>query len=141
MKDKLADAAVNLMVGLMGVEKNTHEEVISFNSENCMTENTEVIIVGTITPLEGMKNGYFYTAPLDRIYGYIDAARGTGLLEKKRKLTDIGLSRLQKEQLESQRLSPLDKWMKELIGLKLILTMSPVSIFKVYWTINHEIAK
>lgn len=86
MKDKLADAAVNLMVGLMGVEKNTHEEVISFNSENCMTENTEVIIVGTITPSEGMKNGYFYTAPRDRIYGYIDAARGTGLLEKKRKL-------------------------------------------------------
>ena len=125
MKDKLADAAVNLMVGLMGVEKNTHEEVISFNSENCMTENTEVIIVGTITPSEGMKNGYFYTAPRDRIYGYIDAARGTGLLEKKRKLKDIGLSRLQKEQiiesikdeLKEQKIAFLDV-MKSAIRLK-----------------------
>ena len=125
MKDKLADAAVNLMEGLMGVEKNTHEEVISFNSENCMTEDTEVIIVGTITPSEGMKNGYFYTAPRNRIYGYIDATRGTRLLEKKRKLTDIGLSRLQKEQiiesikdeLKEQKIAFLDV-MKSAIRLK-----------------------
>lgn len=99
MKDILADAAVSLITAFTGVEKNIYEEVTSFNSQNCMTEDTEIIIVGTITPTEGMKNGYFYTAPRNRIYGYIDAARGTELVEKKRKLTDIGLSRLQKEQI------------------------------------------
>ena len=46
-----------------------------------------------------MRNGYFYTSPRNRIYGYIDAARGTELVEKKRKLTDIRLSRLQNEQI------------------------------------------
>lgn len=99
MKDILADAAVNLITAFTGVEKNIYEEVTSFNSQNCMTEDTEIIIVGTITPTEGMRNGYFYTSPRNRIYGYIDAARGTELVEKKRKLTDIGLSRLQKEQI------------------------------------------
>lgn len=99
MKDILADAAVNLITAFTGVEKNIYEEVTSFNSQNCMTDDTEIIIVGTITPTEGMRNGYFYTSPRNRIYGYIDAARGTELVEKKRKLTDIGLSRLQKEQI------------------------------------------
>lgn len=99
MKDILADAAVNLITAFTGVEKNIYEEVTSFNSQNCMTEDTEIIIVGTITPTEGMRNGYFYTSPRNRIYGYIDAARGTELVEKKRKLTDIRLSRLQKEQI------------------------------------------
>lgn len=99
MKDILADAAVNLITAFTGVEKNIYEEVISFNSQNCMTEDTEIIIVGTITPTEGMRNGYFYTSPRNRIYGYIDAARGTELVEKKRKLTNIRLSRLQKEQI------------------------------------------
>lgn len=102
MKDILADAAVSLITAFTGVEKNIYEEVTSLNCQNCMTEDTEIIIVGTITPTEGMRNGYFYTASRNRIYGYIDAARGTELVEKKRKLTDIRLSRLQKEQIISE---------------------------------------
>lgn len=125
MKDILADAAVNLITAFTGVEKNIYEEVTSLNCQNCLMDDTEIIIVGTITPTEGMRNGYFYTSPRNRIYGYIDAARGTGLLEKKRKLTDIGLSRLQKEQiiesikdeLKEQKIAFLDV-MKSAIRLK-----------------------
>lgn len=102
MKDILADAAVSLITAFTGVEKNIYEEVTSLNSQNCLMDDTEIIIVGTITPTEGMRNGYFYTSPRNRIYGYIDAARGTELVEKKRKLTDIRLSRLQKEQIISE---------------------------------------
>lgn len=64
--------------------------VKSFNEQHCVTKNTNIIIVGTITPPEGVKNGYFYTAPLNKIYGYIDEARGSvGLKEKKDKLKEV----------------------------------------------------
>ena len=82
-EEKMAAAAVNLVVAFSGVEKGIYEQVTSFNSQNCITEDTEIVIVGTITPTEGMKNGYFYTAPQNRIYGYIDVARGTSLVKKK----------------------------------------------------------
>lgn len=62
------------------------ERVESFNADNCVTDKTKLIIVGTITPSDGTKRGYFYTAPRNRIYGYIDEALGTHLKEKKDKL-------------------------------------------------------
>ena len=104
MKDILADAAVNLITAFTGVEKNIYEEVTSFNSQNCMTEDTEIIIVGTITPTEGMRNGYFYTSPRNRIYGYIDAARGTELVEKKKEQIIETI----KNELQEQKIAFLD---------------------------------
>lgn len=63
------------------------ELVRSFNKNNCLTANTKLIVVGTITPPKG--NGYFYTAPRNRIYGYIDTYFGnTELKDLKRKLSD-----------------------------------------------------
>lgn len=56
---------------------NGYEYANSNNYNNCVTSDTQIIIVGTITPPAG--NGYFYTAPRNRIYGYIDEARGTNL--------------------------------------------------------------
>ena len=50
------------------------ECVESCNSKNCVTDKTKLVIVGTITPPEGA--GYFYTAPRNKIYGYIDQALG-----------------------------------------------------------------
>lgn len=115
MKDILADAAVNLIMAFTGVEKNIYEEVTSLNSQNCMTEDTEIIIVGTITPTEGMKNGYFYTASRNRIYGYIDAARGTSLVKKKTDLMQESLSEKRKQiisevknELKEQKIAFLD---------------------------------
>ena len=64
------------------------ERVESFNADNCVTDKTKLIIVGTITPSDGTKRGYFYTAPRNRIYGYIDAALNTCLKEKKDKLSE-----------------------------------------------------
>ena len=66
------------------IDQTVYEKVNSFNGVTCISPNTEIIIVGTITPSGG--NGYFYTAPYNRIYGYIDAARGANLKEKKEKL-------------------------------------------------------
>lgn len=115
MKDILADAAVNLIMAFTGVKKNIYEEVTSLNSQNCMTEDTEIIIVGTITPTEGMKNGYFYTASRNRIYGYIDAARGTSLVKKKTDLMQESLSEKRKQiisevknELKEQKIAFLD---------------------------------
>ena len=96
MKDILADAAVNLIMAFTGVEKNIYVEVTSLISHNCLMDDTEIIIVGTITPTEGMKNGYFYTASRNRIYGYIDAARGTSLVKKKTDLMQESLSEKKK---------------------------------------------
>lgn len=63
----------------------TYDLAKSMNTNHCVTPDTQIIIVGTITPPAG--NGYFYTAPRNKIYGYIDAARGTNLKELKNKLT------------------------------------------------------
>ena len=62
---------------------NTEEFVESFNKYNCVTPQTQLIIVGTITPPQGVENGYFYTAPRNKIYGYIDEAIKTNLKELK----------------------------------------------------------
>lgn len=57
------------------------EVVKSCNKNHCVTNDTKLIIVGTITPPKGA--GYFYTAPRNKIYGYIDQAINTKLKEKK----------------------------------------------------------
>ena len=63
---------------------NSGEEYATcFNAANCVTPETEIIIVGTITPPKGTGNGYFYTAPRNKIYGYIDEVRRTNLKELK----------------------------------------------------------
>lgn len=98
------------------MDKNVYERVSSFNSQHCVTDNTKTIIVGTITPPKGTNNGYFYTAPRNNIYGYIDAARGTNLKELKNKLNGGNLTNLQKAQivdeikdvLRKQRIAFLD---------------------------------
>lgn len=115
MKDILADAAVNLITAFTGVEKNIYEEVTSLNCQNCLMDDTEIIIVGTITPTEGMRNGYFYTSPRNRIYGYIDAARGTSLVKKKTDLKQEPLSKKRKQiisevknELKEQKIAFLD---------------------------------
>ena len=115
MKDILADAAVNLITAFTGVEKNIYEEVTSLNCQNCLMDDTEIIIVGTITPTEGMRNGYFYTSPRNRIYGYIDAARGTSLVKKKTDLMQEPLSKKRKQiisevknELKEQKIAFLD---------------------------------
>ena len=98
------------------MDKNVYACVSSFNSQHCVTDNTKTIIVGTITPPKGTNNGYFYTAPRNNIYGYIDAARGTNLKELKNKLNGGNLTNLQKAQivdeikdvLRKQRIAFLD---------------------------------
>ena len=63
---------------------NGYEKVESYNMENCVTENTKIIIVGTITPPKA--SGYFYTSPYNCIYGYIDSVRKTSLKDLKKSL-------------------------------------------------------
>ncbi len=60
-----------------------YEAVSNFNRFNCITPNTKLIIVGTITPPKGMNRGYFYTAPRNNIYKLIDMALGTNLQQLK----------------------------------------------------------
>lgn len=86
------------------------ERVENFNSDNCVTNKTKLIIVGTITPSDGTKRGYFYTAPRNHIYGYIDAALNTRLKEKKDKLG---------ESSSDKRASIVDDIKEELIAHKI----------------------
>lgn len=67
------------------VVDDTHELADSCNKNHCVTKNTKLIIVGTITPPAGA--GYFYTAPRNKIYGYIDECGfGTTLKPLKKQL-------------------------------------------------------
>lgn len=81
---KLCNNAQELNYFWKNIDQTDYEKVNSFNRINCILPGTEIIIVGTITPSGG--NGYFYTAPRNRIYGYVDAARGTKLKDKKEAL-------------------------------------------------------
>lgn len=81
---KLCNNTQELNYFWKNIDQTVYEKVNSFNRINCILPGTEIIIVGTITPSGG--NGYFYTAPRNRIYGYVDAARGTKLKDKKEAL-------------------------------------------------------
>lgn len=81
------------------MDKNVYECVSSFNSQHCVMAETKIIIVGTITPPKGTNCGYFYTAPRNNIYGYIDEARGTNLKELKNKLNGGNMNNLKKTQI------------------------------------------
>jgi len=84
MPKKLTDIQFKKQKELF-LHSNILEVVESCNKHNCVTPNTKLVIVGTITPPEGA--GYFYTAPRNKIYGYLDQAFGdTNLKEKKKML-------------------------------------------------------
>ena len=51
-------------------DTNKYELANNFNSQHCLTQETKLVIIGTITPPAG--SGYFYTSPANKIYGYID---------------------------------------------------------------------
>lgn len=66
-------------------DKNKFELAENFNSQHCVTPTTKLVVVGTITPPAG--NGYFYTSPANKIYGYIDEALSqTNLKDLKKEL-------------------------------------------------------
>ena len=55
----------------------------SHNADNVLCSDTKLVIIGTITP----KNfDYFYCAPRNKIFGYIDEVAGSNLKELKIKL-------------------------------------------------------
>ena len=87
--------------------KPDQELVQSLNTEHCITNETQIIIIGTITPPKAC--GYFYTSPYNCIYGYIDEARGTNLKELKRKLkTDIIVKAEIIKTLQNEKIAFLD---------------------------------
>lgn len=95
-------------VNVLPMLKSGEEYATCFNAANCVTSTTEIIIVGTITPPKGQGNGYFYTAPRNKIYGFIDEVRKTNLKELK-----LGLGSSTNVQdiitvLQSQKIAFLD---------------------------------
>lgn len=51
---------------------NDFEWCRSFNYNHAIDSNTKLIIVGTLTPHDGRKNGYFYSADGNGVYGLLD---------------------------------------------------------------------
>ena len=88
----------------------------NFNKESCVDANTEILIVGTITPPDGVKNGYFYSARRNKIYGYIDDARRSNKDEKLKELKNglpLNVSEI-KRILKEEKIAFLDV-MKEVV--------------------------
>lgn len=52
---------------------NDLEVAQSLNGQTCLTKDTKLVIVGTITPIKGMKHGYFYTSSgRNKVYKTLD---------------------------------------------------------------------
>lgn len=83
-----------------------YELVESMNKETCLTEKTTLLIVGTLTPPKGQ--GYFYTSPNNKIYGYIDYALGTNLKELKCQLKENNVVDTIKSTLQCHGIAFLD---------------------------------
>ena len=94
----------------LSMDPDEYEKVDSCNKENCLTPDTAIVIVGTLTPSGG--KGYFYTAPHNKIYAFIDAARGTNLVAKKKMLQDPAHSDADRQQI-------IGEIKKELISQKI----------------------
>ena len=62
------------------------EKKSSMNRHKLINKNTKLLIVGTITPPDGVS--FYYTSKYNKIYGYIDEALGTNLKDKKKKLRE-----------------------------------------------------
>ena len=75
-------------------DKNYYELVYSLNRQCCdvdLINNASVIIVGTLTPANGMGYGYYYTSERNKVYGILDYCFETeenGLVILKKKLRD-----------------------------------------------------
>ena len=69
------------------IDETKEEFVENFNKYSCVTPKTRLIIVGTITPPDGMNNGYFYTAPHNSVYRLIDESKSTNLKRLKKSLS------------------------------------------------------
>lgn len=68
---------------------NNYELTRSFNNESIVNKNTKLIIVGTFTPPEGRKNGYFYSAGKNGVYKLLDnyfASKNSKFVELKKDL-------------------------------------------------------
>lgn len=86
---------------------NNLELVKSLNGEHCVTDKTQIIIVGTITPPKAC--GYFYTSPYNCVYGYIDEVRGANLKVLKKKLkTDASSKSEIIKTLQQEKIAFLD---------------------------------
>ena len=84
-----------------------YEMVKSLNQSHCVTSETKIIIVGTITPPKAC--GYFYTSPYNCIYGYIDSVRGTDLCGLKKKLkSNVAIKANIISLLEKEKIAFLD---------------------------------
>lgn len=72
--------------------KGEYELVDSLNKkyfDEALIKNANIIIVGTLTPANGMNNGYYYSSDRNRVYGLIDYCFDTednGLANLKRQL-------------------------------------------------------
>lgn len=62
-------------------DKNLCEKIFSLNKTNAnkqLIQNAKKIIVGTLTPPEGMQNGYYYSSSKNKVFGIIDKCFDNG---------------------------------------------------------------
>lgn len=91
-------------------DKNCFELVNSLNKEHFvknLVQNANIIIVGTLTPANGMNNGYYYSSDRNRVYGLIDYCFNT---------EDNGLAKLKKQLKQTTQKTEVLKQIKEYLS-------------------------
>ena len=102
----------------------------SYNQESTLSDNTKLVIVGTLTP---PNTKYFYCSYQNRIYGYIDAALEKLDLIGDKKLKDlkIGLSYYQSKRKTIEILQKEDEINKRVQNIKKILSNNGIAFLDV----------
>lgn len=87
-------------------DKEYYEIVNSLNIQyfdKKLIENANIIIVGTLTPANGMNNGYYYSSDRNRVYGLIDYCFDT---------EENGLAKLKKQLKQANKKTEIIKQIK-----------------------------
>ena len=118
-------------------DKTCYEMVHSLNKQHFdknLVENANIIIVGTLTPANGMTNGYYYTSERNKVYGLIDYCFGT---------EQNGLADLKKQLKQSAQKSEILQEIKKYLSAHKIafLDVIDIAVRKIGSSLDDDIAQ
>ena len=120
--------------------QNDFELCRSFNCNHAIDSNTKLIIVGTLTPPDGRKNGYFYSADGNGVYGLLDNyfSGNSNFLKLKENLINTQVNKEQCVEDIKKELKRFDIAFLDVIDYAIAPTNSPDDNYIQYFNLDYD---